>query len=145
MRDGGTRTITSIRHTISPQKTYMTGRSDDTIIVGTGFGAVYYPIHLRDPGLRCKLIEAGPTLVGLGTGARTQAPGPSRIIQRLDIFANTALPSSPNVSHWFDLQEAHRSVPQSHAPSIGQELGQRRQHSWKEPQSIRLRRGCFGL
>jgi hypothetical protein len=55
----------AIRHTISlPQNTYMTEEKYDAIIVGGGFGGVYQLIHLRDLGLKCKLIEAGSDFGG---------------------------------------------------------------------------------
>ncbi|KAF8553192.1 cyclohexanone monooxygenase [Imleria badia] len=42
----------------------MTEEKYDAIIVGGGFGGIYQLIHLRDLGLRCKLIEAGSDLGG---------------------------------------------------------------------------------
>jgi cation diffusion facilitator CzcD-associated flavoprotein CzcO len=44
--------------------TYMTEQMYDAIIVGGGFGGIYQLIHLRDLGLRCKLIEAGSNFGG---------------------------------------------------------------------------------
>ena len=47
-----------------PPKTRMTEENYDAIIVGGGFGGIYHLIHLREIGLRCKLIEAGSEFGG---------------------------------------------------------------------------------
>ena len=69
----------------------MTEENYDVIIVGGGFGGVYHLIHLREIGLRCKLIEAGSELGGTWywnkyPGARVDSDIPTYEFSRPELW-----------------------------------------------------------
>ena len=87
-------TRSPIPHTISlPEKIYrvMTEETYDAIIVGGGFGGIYQLIHLRDLGLKCKLIEAGSDFGGTWywntyPGARVDSDIPTYEFSRPELW-----------------------------------------------------------